>query len=77
MAAKGYRIVGRSEIGQHRLFIPGGTGFFGKSVLDYRLRHPEWRVRKIAHQEWRQMDISKCARRFAKMLGEVKILSMR
>ena len=24
------------------LFIAGGTGFFGKSMLDYRRRHPEW-----------------------------------
>ena len=26
-----------------RVFITGGTGFFGKSMLDYRLHHPEWR----------------------------------
>jgi len=24
-----------------RILITGGTGFFGKSILDYRLRHPE------------------------------------
>lgn len=25
-----------------RILITGGTGFFGKSILDYRLRHPEF-----------------------------------
>lgn len=24
------------------ILITGGTGFFGKSMLDYRLRHPQW-----------------------------------
>ena len=25
-----------------RILITGGTGFFGKSILDYRMRHPEF-----------------------------------
>ena len=36
---------GRTAFGQ-TLFITGCTGFFGKSLLDYRLRHPEWRWAK-------------------------------
>ena len=42
-----------------RLFITGGTGFFGKSMLDYRLRHPEW---EWAQSEW--VVLSRSPRKF-------------
>lgn len=42
-----------------RIFITGGTGFFGKSMLDYRLRHPEWAWAKA---EW--VVLSRSPRRF-------------
>lgn len=57
------RFDGRSEIGQmgqSRLFITGGTGFFGKSMLDYRLRHPGW---PWANAEW--VILSRSPTRFA------------
>ncbi|MBP5510455.1 MAG: NAD(P)-dependent oxidoreductase [Kiritimatiellae bacterium] len=62
-AASRNRFDGRSEIGQigpKRLFITGGTGFFGKSMLDYRLRHPEW---PWAKAEW--VILSRSPERFA------------
>lgn len=43
-----------------RIFITGGTGFFGKSMLDYRLRHPEW---PWAKAEW--VILSRSPERFA------------
>jgi dTDP-glucose 4,6-dehydratase len=43
-----------------RIFITGGTGFFGESMLDYRLRHPDW---KWAKAEW--TILSRAPERFA------------
>lgn len=43
-----------------RIFITGGTGFFGKSMLDYRLRHPDW---EWAKAEW--IILSRLPERFA------------
>ena len=43
-----------------RIFITGGTGFFGKSMLDYRLRHPEL---EWAQAEW--VILSRSPERFA------------
>ncbi len=45
-----------------RIFITGGTGFFGKSMLDYRLRNPDW---KWAQAEW--TILSRSPKRFADM----------
>ena len=44
-----------------RIFITGGTGFFGKSMLDYRLRYPDW---KGAQAEW--IILSRAPEKFAK-----------
>ena len=43
-----------------RIFITGGTGFFGKSMLDYRLRHPDW---EWAQAEW--IILSRTPEKFA------------
>ena len=43
-----------------RIFITGGTGFFGKSMLDYRLHHPDW---EWAQAEW--IILSRSPERFA------------
>ena len=43
-----------------RIFITGGTGFFGKSMFDYRLRHPDW---KWAQAEW--IILSRAPEKFA------------
>ncbi len=43
-----------------RIFITGGTGFFGKSMLDYRLRSPGW---EGAQAEW--VILSRSPERFA------------
>lgn len=60
LAVSRNRIDGRAQLGQKRLFITGGTGFFGKSMLDYRLRHPEW---PWAQAEW--VILSRSPDRFA------------
>ena len=41
-----------------RIFVTGGTGFFGKSILDYLKRHPDFR----AGDEW--MILSRDPERF-------------
>ena len=43
-----------------RIFITGGTGFFGKSMLDYRLRHSDWEWRNV---EW--VILSRSPEKFA------------
>jgi dTDP-glucose 4,6-dehydratase len=49
-----------------RVFITGGTGFFGKSMLDYRRRHPEW---KWARAKW--VILSRDSKRFKSAFPEL------
>ena len=58
---------GRSAIGQiKRIFITGGTGFFGKSMLEYRKQHPAW---EWAKAEW--MVLSRSPEKFISAYPEL------